>query len=158
MPSSMRFNHRRRKGFLAVCYHGIVFLALLTPSWAGCFTATRHPDQGMCRDVYRVKVCAANQTAADEYLKETHDVIVKANCKKALSVLCSSVGGGSPTDQYEEVCCKTANQCESDTECGDVTDPQQVGLCCQYCMDLYGNSCETAEPVHAGFMSVGSLY
>eukprot|EP00287_Rhodomonas_sp_CCMP768_P002811 CAMPEP_0196732312 /NCGR_PEP_ID=MMETSP1091-20130531/11762_1 /TAXON_ID=302021 /ORGANISM="Rhodomonas sp., Strain CCMP768" /LENGTH=186 /DNA_ID=CAMNT_0042075559 /DNA_START=129 /DNA_END=689 /DNA_ORIENTATION=+ len=112
----------------------------------------------MCKDLYTVKVCAANQSAAEEYLQDTHGVIVKANCKKALSVLCSSVGGGSPTDQFEEVCCKIANQCETDADCGEHTDPYEVKMCCPYCMDMYGLSCETAEPVHAGFMSVGSLY
>lgn len=112
----------------------------------------------MCRDLYTVKVCAASQSAADAYLQETHGVIVKANCKKALNVLCSSVGGGSPTDQYEDVCCKVANQCESDADCGDHADPFQVGMCCSYCISMYGLSCETAQPVHAGFISVGSLY
>lgn len=46
------------------------------------------PLQGLCTDTYTIKVCAGNQSQADLYTRESHGVIVKANCKKALTILC----------------------------------------------------------------------
>ena len=37
------------------------------------------------------------------------------------------VGGGEPNDNWEDVCCRTANQCETDADCGEQSDPEKVG-------------------------------
>mmetsp|Transcript_11998 Transcript_11998/g.23704 ORF Transcript_11998/g.23704 Transcript_11998/m.23704 type:complete len:245 (-) Transcript_11998:233-967(-) len=135
-------------------------MALLLPMGAegGCYTAHSQPLQGLCTDKYEVKVCAANQDAADLYVLQTHGVIVKANCKKALTILCGGVGGGEPSDDWADVCCRVANQCETDADCGEVQDPASVPMCCDYCMSMYSEACESDEPRNAGFMSVGTLY
>lgn len=67
------------------------------------------------------------------------------------------VGGGQPNDKWGDVCCRTANQCETDVDCGVHDDPYKVPLCCKYCMEVYAESCLSVHPVNAGFMSVGNL-
>jgi len=135
-----------------------LLMGLVGGAEGGCYTAYSQPQQGLCTDKYEVKVCAANQEAADLHVLETHGVIVKANCKKALTILCGGVGGGEPSDDWADVCCRVANQCETDADCGDHRDPTTVPMCCDYCMETYSESCESNEPVNAGFMSVGTLY
>jgi len=137
---------------------GLVVIGLVGRVEGGCYTAISQPQQGLCTDKYEVKVCAANQEAADLHVAQTHGVIVKANCKKALTILCGGVGGGEPSDDWADVCCRVANQCETDADCGDHRDPTTVPMCCDYCMGMYSEACESDEPVNAGFMSVGTLY
>jgi hypothetical protein len=43
------------------------------------------------------------------------------------SIFNRGVGGGEPNDNWEDVCCLTANQCETDADCGEQTDPEKVG-------------------------------
>lgn len=37
-----------------------------------------------------------------------------------------NVGGGEPNDDWGEVCCTVANQCETDADCGNVIEPEEV--------------------------------
>mmetsp|Transcript_110035 Transcript_110035/g.164670 ORF Transcript_110035/g.164670 Transcript_110035/m.164670 type:complete len:207 (+) Transcript_110035:218-838(+) len=140
----------------------LLALAIITISVgsasAKCFSSSVSRDQGLCQGTFNVKVCAGNQTAADRYVQENHGVIVRGNCKKALTIVCGDVGGGEPTDDLEGICCRVADQCETDADCGTWEDPVAVPMCCSYCEEMYGKACRSSRPVHSAFASVVALY
>lgn len=65
------------------------------------------------------------------------------------------VGGGEPTDDLEGICCRVADQCETDADCGTWEDPVAVPMCCSYEDPLelcctFAVRCRVLTCAHAG--------
>lgn len=68
-----------------------------------------------------------------------------------------NVGGGEPNDDWGQVCCTVANQCETDADCGKVIEPEEVrtkSLRCLSSSVLLSNAPSVCSlHIHAHFLA-----